>query len=46
MMIHVYRTPEEMGNEAARLIAEKLNEAIKRKGEARLLLSPVPRSLR
>lgn len=39
MIIHVYRTPEEMGNEAARLIAEKLNEAIKRKGEARLLLS-------
>lgn len=39
MIIHVYRTPEEMGNEAARLIAEKLNEAIERKGEARLLLS-------
>lgn len=39
MIIHVYKTPEEMGNEAARLIAEKLNEAIERKGEARLLLS-------
>ena len=39
MIIHVYRTPEEMGNEAARLIAEKLNGAIAQKGEARLLLS-------
>ena len=39
MIIHVYRTPEEMGNEAARLIAEKLNAAIAQKGEARLLLS-------
>lgn len=39
MIIHVYRTPEEMGTEAAQLIAEKLNEAIERKGEARLLLS-------
>lgn len=39
MIIHVYRTPEEMGNEAAQLIAEKLNAAIAQKGEARLLLS-------
>ena len=39
MIIHVYRTPEEMGNEAARLIAEKLNASIAQKGEARLLLS-------
>ncbi|MGN0992065.1 MAG: glucosamine-6-phosphate deaminase [Candidatus Ventricola sp.] len=39
MIIHVYRTPEEMGCEAARLIAEKLNAAIAKKGEARLLLS-------
>lgn len=39
MNIHVYRTPQEMGAEAAHLIAEKLNAAIARKGEARLLLS-------
>ena len=39
MVIHVYRTPEEMGYKAASLIAEKLNAAIALKGEARLLLS-------
>ena len=39
MVIHVYKTPEEMGAEAAQLIAQKLNAAIAQKGEARLLLS-------
>lgn len=39
MLIHVSKTPAEMGSEAAALIAQKLNAAIARKGEARLLLS-------
>lgn len=39
MLIHVSKTPAEMGGEAAALIAQKLNAAIARKGEARLLLS-------
>ena len=39
MLIHVSKTPVEMGGEAAALIAQKLNAAIARKGEARLLLS-------
>ena len=39
MNIHVYKTTQEMGLEAAKLIAAKLNEAIDKKGEARLLLS-------
>ena len=39
MLIHVSKTPVEMGSEAAALIAQKLNAAIARKGEARLLLS-------
>ena len=39
MNIHVYKTTQEMGEEAAELIAAKLNEAIAEKGEARLLLS-------
>lgn len=39
MVIHVYKTPEEMGAEAAQLVAQKLNAAIAQKGEARLLLS-------
>ena len=39
MNIHVYKTTQEMGEEAAKLIAAKLNEAIAEKGEARLLLS-------
>lgn len=39
MNIHVYKTTQEMGEEAAKLIAAKLNEAIEKNGEARLLLS-------
>lgn len=39
MNLHIYKTTEEMGLEAAKLIAEKLNQAIAKKGEARLLLS-------
>ena len=39
MLIHISKTPVEMGGEAAALIAQKLNAAIARKGEARLLLS-------
>ena len=39
MNIHVYKTTQEMGEEAAKLIAAKLNETIAEKGEARLLLS-------
>lgn len=39
MNIHVYGTTNEMGLEAAKLIAEKLNAVIAEKGEARLLLS-------
>lgn len=39
MNIHVFKTTEEMGCQAAKQIAEKLNEAIEKRGEARLLLS-------
>jgi glucosamine-6-phosphate deaminase len=39
MNISISNTPEELGVEAARLVAIKLNEAIKEKGEARLILS-------
>lgn len=39
MNLHIYKTTEEMGLEAAKLIAERLNQAIAKKGEARLLLS-------
>lgn len=39
MNIHVYGTTNEMGLEAAKLIAQKLNAVIAEKGEARLLLS-------
>lgn len=39
MNIHIFKTTQEMGYQAARQIAEKLNEAIEKQGEARLLLS-------
>ncbi len=39
MVIHVYRTATESGQHAAELVAGKLNAAIEKKGEARLLLS-------
>ena len=39
MNIHVSKTAKEMGLEAAKLIADKLNAVIEKKGEARLLLS-------
>jgi len=39
MRINIFKTPKEMGKEAARFIAEKLNEAISARGEARLLVS-------
>lgn len=39
MQIHVYETAVQMGERAAEMIARKLNEAIARQGEARLLLS-------
>ena len=39
MQIHVYETAVQMGERAAEMIAQKLNEAIARQGEARLLLS-------
>lgn len=39
MQIHVYETAAQMGERAADKIAQKLNEAIERQGEARLLLS-------
>ena len=39
MVIHVYHTAEESGEHAAKLVAAKLNDAIAKKGEARLLLS-------
>ena len=39
MRINIFKTPDMMGADSARFIAQKLNEAIARKGEARLLLS-------
>jgi len=39
MNIHISKTPEALGIEAARLVAMKLNEAIIDRGEARLILS-------
>lgn len=39
MRIHVFKTAEEMGADAARLIADRLNAAIAAQGSARLLLS-------
>ena len=39
MRITVARTPKDMGEEAARLTAEALNEAIRKKGWARLALA-------
>ncbi len=39
MHLHVYHTPEEMGQGAAIQIAKQLNKAIALRGEARLLLS-------
>lgn len=39
MQIHVYETAAQMGERAAEMIAQKLNDAIARQGEARLLLS-------
>jgi glucosamine-6-phosphate deaminase len=39
MNISISKTPEELGKAAAQMVALKLNEAIKEKGEARLILS-------
>lgn len=39
MIIHIYRTAEELGRAAAEDIARRLSVAIKENGEARLLLS-------
>ena len=39
MRINIFNTPEEMGRDSAKFIAQKLNEAIAERGEARLLLS-------
>ena len=39
MKIHVAKTAEELGAQAAHTIAEKLCEAIAESGEARLVLS-------
>ncbi|MGL5438006.1 MAG: glucosamine-6-phosphate deaminase [Lachnospiraceae bacterium] len=39
MIISIYNTVGEMGREAAKAIARELNQAIERRGEARLLLS-------
>ena len=39
MHIHIYATPEQSGSDAAHLIADRLNEAISKKGSARLVLS-------
>lgn len=39
MKINVLKTPQELGDSAAVLIAERLNQAIASQGEARLLLS-------
>jgi len=39
MNINISTTPSQLGNNAARLAAAKLNEAIRAKGEARLLVS-------
>jgi glucosamine-6-phosphate deaminase len=39
MNISISNTPEELGEEAARMVAMKLNEAIRERGEARLILS-------
>ena len=39
MRIHIFKTAQEMGADAADFIAGKLNEAIRLRGQARLLLS-------
>lgn len=39
MRINIFKTTEEMGTDAAKLVARKLREAIVRQGSARLLLS-------
>lgn len=39
MEIHIYDSPVELGKNAAGCIAEKLNNAIKEKGKARMILS-------
>lgn len=39
MRINVFKTPEQMGEDAAKFIADKLNAAIEKQGYARLLLS-------
>jgi glucosamine-6-phosphate deaminase len=39
MIINISSTPSDLGKNAASLVAERLNEAIREKGEARLLVS-------
>lgn len=39
MAVYILDNSEELGEKAAELIAEKLNEAIERKGQARIILS-------
>lgn len=39
MKVIISDTPQELGHKAATLIAEKINEAINRRGEARIVLS-------
>ncbi len=39
MIINISSTPSDLGKNAAALVAERLNEAIREKGEARLLVS-------
>ena len=46
MMIHVSSTPKELGAQAANAIADLLNEAVRRQGHARLVLSTGASSLR
>ena len=39
MAVYILDNSEELGEKAAELIAQKLNEAIEKKGKARIILS-------
>ena len=46
MAVYILDNSEELGEKAAELIAQKLNEAIEKKGKARIILSTGHHSLR
>ena len=46
MAVYILDNSEELGEKAAELIAQKLNEAIEKKGKARIILSQGHHSLR